>query len=182
MALPGFSAEGSADGTMKSPRAGWGGYQSGQAGRQIVLAIAREGAPGLEGCMERCVDRGNTRAQCRAGCLAAGGGGAGPGAGTPSTDQAVDHDICVGACWTWWSACMLDFAAIGYGAGALFEAGRELAGLAAVGAGAIGGEPCGFVRDQCLRACSFLTSWCDAVVPLGVELVAVEVDRLELGV
>jgi hypothetical protein len=153
MALPGFSADSSLDGRPTRPRYGWGDYENGHAGAQIVAAIAGAGAPGLAGCIENCVDRGNTMAHCAAFCRAAGGGAAGPGAGPTTADQAADHALCVGACWTWWGACVTEFAVLGYGAGLAIDAGRAVAGLFGLAGSAIGPEPCGFIRDQCISGC-----------------------------
>src|SRR3954452_16499398 len=113
MHFPGFTAE---DALRSASRQRTITPWHGPSDALVRPAIAGPDAPGLQGCIEDCMDTcagspAQCRTQCRARCTSRPSVGPGPGPGNPTNNA-----LCVGACWTWWGACMLDTAfALGFG-------------------------------------------------------------------
>jgi len=107
-----------------------------QGARIIPSLPPRNGGGGGATCAAYCIDQcdqagNNPRAcltTCNRVCRAGGAGGPGP---SPQPNP-VNHALCVGGCWAWWSACTADAAILSLGLGQPF---------------------CDTIRDRCLQPC-----------------------------
>jgi|SRR6185437_3330485 len=143
MSMPGFNAELSLYRTRNTFNAAcrtssWKGA--------VTPALPKFGTGNVwANCMGDCVDgcTGSPTAcntKCRAQCSA--GVTAGPG-GPPDP---TNCNICKGACYTWLAACEADYAVLTDGLG-------PLAGILVNELGGFVGDPCVYVKDQCLAGC-----------------------------
>jgi hypothetical protein len=90
---------------------------------QVIPAIQKGGGNPHAECMIDCRDEGHSEKECRERICRDPGG---PYPTPPeSTDQRVNHALCVGGCWAWYAACSANPF----------------------------GFLCGTIRDQCLKDC-----------------------------